>query len=355
MHHSIHPVVNEFPDVFPEDLPGLPPEREVGFGIDLIPDTQPISIPPYRMSPAKLQELKEQLKYLLEKGFIRPSHIISEKPIKVDAQKIEAVKNWTGPTPTEIRSFLGLAGYYRRFVKGFSSIDAPLIKLTQKATKFQWSDACVKRFQELKNKLTSTHVLVLLEGMEGKSNVVVDALSRKIMANTYGKSVERQGITKDLYQLVSLGVRLLESPDERVIVKNVAESSLVMKVKEKLYTDHILLKLKENVQHGVRRRVLEFSIGDWVFLKVSPMKGVMRFAKTGKLSPRYIGPYKIIQRFVQVAYELELPQELSSVHSVLHVSMLRKCVGDPSRITPTEDVQVTGDFTYEEVPIAILD
>ena len=72
-----------------------------------------------------------------------------------------------------------------------------------------------------------------------------------------------------------------------------------------------------------RRRGLEFSIGDWVFLKVSPMKGVMRFGKKGNLSPRYLGPYKITQRFGQVAYELELPQELSSVHPVFHVSMLR--------------------------------
>ena len=66
-------VVNEFIDVFPEKLPGLPPEREVEFGIDLILGTQPISIPPYRMAPAELRELKEQLKDLLEKGFIRPS------------------------------------------------------------------------------------------------------------------------------------------------------------------------------------------------------------------------------------------------------------------------------------------
>ena len=85
------------------------------------------------------------------------------------------------------------------------------------------------------------------------------------------------------------------------------------------------------------------------------MKGVMRFGKKGKLSPRYIGPYKITKRVGQVAYELELPQELSMVHPVFHVSMLRKCIGDPSRITPIEDVQVTEDLTYEEVPVAILD
>ncbi|CAN4106288.1 unnamed protein product [Withania somnifera] len=85
------------------------------------------------------------------------------------------------------------------------------------------------------------------------------------------------------------------------------------------------------------------------------MKGVMRFGKKGNLSPRYIGPYKIIRRYDQVAYELELPQELSTVHPVFHVSMLRKYIGDPSHITPIEDVQVTEDLTYEEVPIAILD
>ena len=67
------PVVNEFPDVFPYELPGLPLEREVEFAIDLLPDTQPISIHPYRMAPAELKELKEQLRDLLEKGFIRPS------------------------------------------------------------------------------------------------------------------------------------------------------------------------------------------------------------------------------------------------------------------------------------------
>jgi len=105
----------------------------------------------------------------------------------------------------------------------------------------------------------------------------------------------------------------------------------------------------------VRRRGIEFAIGDWEFLKVSPMKGVMRFGKKEKLSPRYIGPYQISRRFGQVSYELDLPQELSIVHPVFHVSMLQKCIGDPSHITPTEDVQVMKDLTYEEIPISILD
>ena len=65
--------MNEFSDVFPKELPGLPPEREIDFAIEVLSDTKPISIPPYRMAPAELKELKEQLKDLLEKGFIRPS------------------------------------------------------------------------------------------------------------------------------------------------------------------------------------------------------------------------------------------------------------------------------------------
>jgi len=105
----------------------------------------------------------------------------------------------------------------------------------------------------------------------------------------------------------------------------------------------------------VRRCDLEFEVGDWVFLKISPMKGVMRFGKKGKLSPRYIGPYKILRQIGQVAYELELPSELEFVHPVFHVSMLRKCIGDPSRVVPIKDVQVTKDLSYDEVPVAILD
>ena len=85
----------------------------------------------------------------------------------------------------------------------------------------------------------------------------------------------------------------------------------------------------------VRRMELEFEVDDWVYLKVSPLKGVMRFGKKGKLSSRYIGPYRIAKRIGKVAYELELPQELAAVHSVFHISMLKKCMGDPSLIITT--------------------
>ena len=76
------------------------------------------------------------------------------------------------------------------------------------------------------------------------------------------------------------------------------------------------------------------NVDDWVFLKLSPWKGVVQFGKKGKFSPRYIGPYRITERVGEVAYRLELPSELSRVHNVFHVSMLRHYVSDPSHVIP---------------------
>ncbi|XP_055826385.1 uncharacterized protein LOC129894762 [Solanum dulcamara] len=117
-------------------------------------------------------------------------------------------------------------------------------------------------------------------------------------------------------------------------VKLIQDRLLVAQSQQKSYTDN-------------RYRHLEFQVGDWAFLKVSPMKYVMRFGRKGKLSPRYIGPYQIVHRVGQVAYELELLANLEAVHPVFHVSILRKCIGDPYRVFPIDDVQVTGELSYE--------
>ncbi|WMV14089.1 hypothetical protein MTR67_007474 [Solanum verrucosum] len=85
------------------------------------------------------------------------------------------------------------------------------------------------------------------------------------------------------------------------------------------------------------------------------MKGVMRFGKKGKLSPRYVGPYQILKRVGKVAYELDLPNELAPVHLVFHVSMLKKCIGDPVSIIPLEGLGVDESLSYIEVPVEILD
>ncbi|KAA0047858.1 ty3-gypsy retrotransposon protein [Cucumis melo var. makuwa] len=301
---SSEPVVRDYPDVFPEELPGLPPHREVEFAIELESGTVPISRAPYRMAPAELKELKVQLQELLDKGFIRPSvspwgapvlfvkkkdgsmrlcidyrelnkvtvknryplsriddlfdqlqgatvfsmidlrsgyhqlrikdvfmdlmnrvfrefldtfvivfiddiliyskteaeheehlrivlqtlrdnklyakfskcefwlkqvsflgHVVSKAGVSVDPAKIEAVTRWTRPsTVSEVRSFLGLAGYYRQFVENFSRIATPLTQLTRKRAPFVWSKACEDSFQNLKQKLVTAPVLTVPDG-----------------------------------------------------------------------------------------------------------------------------------------------------------------------------------------------
>nr|GFB53600.1 retrotransposable element Tf2 [Tanacetum cinerariifolium] len=256
------PIVWDFLEEFPKDLLGLSPTRQVVFQIDLIPVAAPVARAPYRLAPPEMKELSEQLKELSNKGFIRPSssswgalvlivkkmdgsfrmcidyrelnkltvknryplpmiddlfdqlqgssvyskidlrsgHVINSEGIHVNPAKIESIKDWVSPKlPTEIRQFLGLAGYYRRFIEGFSKIAKPMNKLTQKKIKFEWGDKQEVVFQLLKQKLCSAPILALPEGSEDfvaycdasikglgvvlmqrdKANVVADALSKK--------------------------------------------------------------------------------------------------------------------------------------------------------------------------------
>ena len=92
-----------------------------------------------------------------------------------------------------------------------------------------------------------------------------------------------------------------------------------------------------------------------MFLKVSPWKKILRFGRKGKLNPRFIGPYEILERVGPVAYRLALPLELAKLHDVFHVSMLQRYRSDPSHILPVSDIQVQNDFTFEEEPKTILD
>ncbi|KAD4384676.1 hypothetical protein E3N88_24844 [Mikania micrantha] len=871
------PIVREFPDVFPDDLPGIPSDRDVEFRIDLIPGAKPIARAPYHLAPSELQELMTQLQDLLDKGFIRPSispwgapvlfvkkkdgslrmcidyrelnkvtvknkyplpriddlfdqlqgaswfskidlrsgyhqlkvreedvpktafrtryghyeflvmsfgltnapaafmdlmnrvcrpmldrsvivfiddiliyskneadhachlsevletlrreklyakfskcafwlrevqflgHVINADGILVDSSKIQAVTRWSPPkTPTEIKSFLGLAGYYRRFIQDFAKIASPLTKLTRKNTKFVWSEDQDKSFNELKTKLTQAPVLTLPDGSNdfvvysdasylglgcvlmqrgkviayasrqlktheinypihdlelaavvfalkiwrhylygvkcsiytdhkslkyfftqkelnmrqrrwlellkdydceilyhpGKANVVADALSRKEECEPIKVKVMKLVITSGLIEQIKeaqkealkeenwkrdrikgqaynldednrglktrwgrvwipptcpLKSTLLEEAHKskysihpgatkmyrdlrvnywwpgmkRDVVKHVEKCLTCMQVKaehQKPYGklqpleiplwkwEHITMDLitklpktrkgydtiwvivdrltksahflpiresyssekmaetyvREIVsRHGVpvtivsdrdtrftshfwrnfqeeledmlraciidfggswddylplaefsynnsyhssigmppyemlygrkcrtpvcwgevgqrelankkvvkvtneridqirahlkaaqdrqksyadkRRRPIEFQVGDFVLLKVSPWKGVIRFRKRGKLSPRFIGPFKIIARIGEVAYRLELPDELSGIHNTFHVSYLRKCLADESAYVPLDDLEIDDKLNYVEKPVAILD
>ncbi|XP_052178689.1 uncharacterized protein LOC127792279 [Diospyros lotus] len=112
--------------------------------------------------------------------------------------------------------------------------------------------------------------------------------------------------------------------------------------KQKSYADH-------------QRRDLEFSIGDHVFLKVMLIRGVRRFGVSGKPSPCYVGPFKILEHIGLLAYRLALPPQLANVHNVFHVSMLRKYIPDPQHVIDFHPLELNEDMSYEESPSCILD
>ncbi|GJW14686.1 hypothetical protein Tco_0018819 [Tanacetum coccineum] len=851
------PTVQDFPEVFPEDLPGLPPTRQVEFQIDLVPGAAPIARAPYRLAPSEMKELSEQLKELSDKGFIRPSsspwgapvlfvkkkdgsfrmcidyrelnkltvknryplpriddlfdqlqgssvyskidlrsgyhqlrvreedipktafrtryghyefqvmpfgltnapavfmdlmnrvckphldkfvivfiddiliyskskqehekhlkiildllkkeelyakfskcefwipkvqflgHVIDSEGIHVDPAKIESIKDWASPkSPTEIRQFLGLAGYYRRFIEGFSKIAKPMTKLTQKKIKFEWGDKQEAAFQLLKQKLCSAPILALPEGSEdfiaycdaskkglgavlmqrekvisyasrqlkiheknytthdlelgavvfalkiwrhylygtkctvftdhkslqhildqkelnmrqrrwlellsdydcdiryhpGKANVVADALSRKerepplrvralvmtikaireqklepradgtlclngrswlpcygdlrtvIMHESHKSKYSIHPGSDKMYQDMKklywwpnmkadiatyvnkcLTCAKVKAEHQRpsgllvqpkipewkwdnitmdfvtklpkssqgydtiwVIVDRLTKSAIFTPMREtdpldklaKLYLKEVvtserfgyklgyeekglphnhhkqkakwrrtiqtledmlracaidfgkgwvnhlplvefsynnsyhasikaapfealygrkcrspvcwtevgeaqilgpeliqettekIIQIKQRMQAArdrqksyadLKRKPMEFQIGDKVMLKVSPWKGVVRFGKRGKLNPRYVGPFKVIERVGEVAYKLELPEELSRVHNTFHVSNLKKCHADEPLAVPLDGLHLDDKLHFVEEPVEIVD
>ena len=142
------------------------------------------------------------------------------------------------------------------------------------------------------------------------------------------------------------GERRLEDPK---MVDIMVEKVRIIRARLKIAQDR-----QKSYADG-KRRDLTFEVGELVFLKVAPWKGVIRFRKRSKLNPRYIGPFAITERVGPVAYRLELPSELSQVHDVFHISMLRKYVADPSHVFKPPPVDVQPDMSVAVRPIAILD
>ncbi|KAL5554185.1 hypothetical protein UlMin_041586 [Ulmus minor] len=143
-----------------------------------------------------------------------------------------------------------------------------------------------------------------------------------------------------------VGERKLLGPE--IVQKTV---DIVEKIRQRMKT----AQSRQKIYADRRRKPLEFAIGDKVFLKVAPMKGVMRFGKRGKLSPRFVGPFEILERIGDLAYRVALPPAMSGIHNVFHVSMLRKYTPDPSHVLSYDTLDLRQDLTFEESPVRILD
>nr|GEX26572.1 putative reverse transcriptase domain-containing protein [Tanacetum cinerariifolium] len=424
------------------ELPGLPPIRQVEFQIDLIPRAAPVAHAPYRVAPLEMKELSNQLQELANRGFIRPKllkkeklyaefskgefwipkvqflgHVIDSQGIHVDPAKIESIKDWASPkTPTEIRQFLGLVGYYRRFIEGFLKFSKSMTKLTQKGIKFDYGEKEENTFQLIKQKLCSTPILALPEGSEdfvvyydashkgleelpglppvrqveiqidfvqkeldmrqrrwlelladydceiryhpGKANVVADALSRKriiksLRVKPLSGSIKAAPVEAYYGRKCRSPVCLAEVGDTQL-----TGPEIIHVTTEKIVQIRQHLQVARDRQRSyanVRRKPLEFQTEDRVMLKILPCKGIIRFEKRGKLNPRYIGPFKILKRIGPVTYKLELPEELSNVHNTFYVSNLKKCLSDESLIILMKELKLDDKLNFVQEPVEIMD
>ena len=137
----------------------------------------------------------------------------------------------------------------------------------------------------------------------------------------------------------------------------VIDPDIVNDMEEKVHVIRKSLKAASDRQKSyadLKMRDIAYEVGDKVFLKVSQWRKILRLGKKGKLSPRFIGPYEVLERIGPVAYHLALPPEFPKLHNVFHVSMLRRYCSDESHILPVQDVQGQTDLSYIEEPKAIM-
>ncbi|XP_073153039.1 uncharacterized protein [Henckelia pumila] len=142
-----------------------------------------------------------------------------------------------------------------------------------------------------------------------------------------------------------VGERVLLGPE---IVQQT--SDIVIQIRERMRT----VQCRQKSYADRRLRDLECVMGDHVFLRVSPMKGVMHFGRRGKLNPRYIGPFEILERIGTLACRLALPLSLATVHNVFRISMLRNYISNPLHVLDYEPLQLTRELAFEERPVRVL-
>jgi hypothetical protein len=172
------------------------------------------------------------------------------------------------------------------------------------------------------------------------NNSYQESLKMASFEMLYGRRCQTPLFWNEIGERKVFGPGILEEAEKQV--RMVSENLHVAQSRQKSYANH-------------RRRELSFEVGDFLYLKVSPMRGLHRFKVRGKLTPRFVGPFKVLEKRGEAAYQLELLPQLSDVHDVFHVSQLKKCRCVPEEQIPMEDLDTKEDLSYQEHPVRILE
>ncbi|GJX97890.1 putative reverse transcriptase domain-containing protein [Tanacetum coccineum] len=170
--------------------------------------------------------------------------------------------------------------------------------------------------------------------------ICLSSLSAPPFEALYGRKCRSPVIWTEVGESQLIGPEIVQETTEKIV--QIRERLKTARSRQKSYADK-------------RRKPLEFQVGDRVLLKVSPWKGVVRFGKKGKLAPRYVGPFEIVECVGPVAYRLKLPQELSCVHDTFHVSNLKKCLAEPDVQVPLDEIEIDENLRFVEEPIEIVE
>nr|GEV41981.1 putative reverse transcriptase domain-containing protein [Tanacetum cinerariifolium] len=350
-------VICNFPEVFPEELPGLPPSRQVEFQIDLVLGAVPVARAPYRLAPSEMRELSVQLQELLEKGFIRSSSSLWGALVLFMKKKDGSFRNLMNQVCKPyldkfVIVFIDDILVYSKDEEEYGKHSKIILELLKKERLYAKISKC-DFWRDLVQILGHPFYIKILEIASGS---VRDEFrcEYRLPPQTDGQSEGTIQMLEDMLRACVIDFRSSwdrHLPLVEFSYNNCYHASIKAAPYEALYGR----KCRSPVCWNRRTKPLEFEVSDMVLLKVSPWKGVVRFGKRGKLSPRYIRPFRIIDRVGHVAYTLELPEELKGIHSTFHVLNLKKCLEEGDIVVSMDEIQLDDKLHIIEEQVEIVD